>query len=60
MEIWNEYILASISFGTKMKFKMERIIKYTNIPGPIKVSMKFDRYPHHQPSILADHPVVVS
>ena len=53
-------IRTNISFGTEMKFKMERMIKYTNIPRPIKVSMKFDGYPHHQPAILANHPVVVS
>ena len=32
MEIWNEYILASISFSTEMNFKKERTIEYTNIP----------------------------
>ena len=60
MERLKKCIQINTSFGTEMKFKMERIIKYTNIPGPIKVSMKFDRYPHHQPAILANYPVVVS
>ena len=55
---WN--IVANISFGTEMKFKMERTIKYTNIPGPTKVSMKVIGYPHHQFSILANYPVVFS
>ena len=49
-----------MSFGTEMKFKTERMIKYTNIPGPIKVSMKVLGYPYHQLAILANHPVVVS
>ena len=49
-----------ISFGTEMKFKMERMTKYINIPGPTKVYMKVGRYPHHQFAILANHPVVVS
>ena len=53
-------IQTNISFGTEMKFKMERMIKHTNIPGPVKVSMKVGRYPHHQFSILANYPVVVS
>ena len=33
-------ILTYISFGAEMKFEMERVIKYTNIPGPTKVCMK--------------------
>ena len=53
-------IRTNTSFGTEMKFKMKRMIKHTNIPGPIKVSMKVIGYPHHQPAILANHPVVVS
>ena len=53
-------IRTNTSFGTEMKFKMEGTVKYTNVPGPIKVCMKFGRYPHHQPAILADHPVAVS
>ena len=53
-------IQTNISFGAEMKFKMERMIKYTNIPGPIKVSMKVLGYPYHQFAILANHPVVVS
>ena len=53
-------IRTNISFGTEMKFKMERMIKYTNIPGPTKVSAKVGRYPHHQFAVLADYPVVVS
>ena len=43
----NECILASISFGTEMNFKKERMIEYTNIPGPIKVFMKVIGYPHY-------------
>ena len=53
-------IRTNTSFGTEMKFKKERMIKYTNIPGPVKVSTKVGRYPHHQFAILANHPVVVS
>ena len=53
-------IRTNTSFGTEMKFKMKGMIKYTNIPGPVKGCMKVGRYPHHQPAILADHPVVVS
>ena len=49
-----------ISFGTEMKFEIERTIKYTNISVTTKVSMKVIRYPHHQFAVLADHPVVVS
>ena len=49
-----------ISFGTEMKFEIERTIKYTNISVAAKVSMKVIRYPHHQFAVLADHPVVVS
>ena len=43
-----------------MKFKKERMIKHTNIPGPTEVSTKVIGYPHHQFSILANYPVVVS
>ena len=53
-------IRTNISFGTEMKFKMKGMIKYTNIPGPLKGCMKVGRYPHHQPAILANYPVVVS
>ena len=53
-------IRTNTSFGTEMKFKMERMIKYTNIPGPTEVSMKVLGYPHHQFAILANYPVVVS
>ena len=53
-------IRTNTSFGTEMKFKMKGMIKYTNIPGPTEVSMKVLGYPHHQFSILADHPVVIS
>ena len=53
-------IRSNISFGTEMKFKMERMIKHTNVPGPIKVSMKVIGNPHHQPAILANYPVVFS
>ena len=49
-----------ISFGTEMKFGIERTIKDTNISVATKVSMKVIRYPHHQFAVLADHPVVVS
>ena len=47
MEIWNEYILANISFGTEMNFNKERMIEYTNIPKPIKVCMKVVGYAHY-------------
>ena len=30
MEMWNEYILAGILFGTEMNFNKERMIEYTN------------------------------
>ena len=43
-----------------MKFKKERMIKHTNIPGPTEVSTKVIGYPHHQFAVLAGHPVVVS
>ena len=49
-----------ISFGTEMKFEIERTIKHTNIPGPTEVSMKVLGYPHHQFSILTNYPVIVS
>ena len=49
-----------ISFGTEMKFEIERTIKYTNISVATKVFMKVIGYPHHQFTVLADHPVVVS
>ena len=60
MEIWNEHILPSISFGTEMKSKIERAIEHTNISVEIKMCMKVIGYPHHQFAVLADHPVVVS
>ena len=47
-------IQTNISFGTEMKFKMERMIKYTNIPGLIKVCMKVLGYPHCQFTVLCD------
>ena len=49
-----------ISFGTEMKFEIERTIKYTNISVATKVPTKVIGYPHHQFAVLADHPVVVS
>ena len=52
MEICYEYILSSISFGTEMNSNKERMIKYTNIPRPIKVCMKVVGYPHHQFTVL--------
>ena len=48
----NEYILASISFGTEMNFNKERMIEYTNIPGPIKVCMKVLGYPRYRFTVL--------
>ena len=54
MERWNEYILASISFGTEMDFNKEGGIEYTNIPGPIKVCMKVLGYLHHQFTAVCD------
>ena len=53
-------ITTSISFGTEMKFNIERTIKHTNISRPTNVSAKVGRYPHHQFTILADNPAIVS
>ena len=47
-------IQTNTSFGTEMKFKMKGMIKYTNIPGPIKVCMKVIGYPHRQFTVLCD------
>ena len=49
-----------ISFGTEMKFEIERTIKYTNISVATKVPTKVIVYPHYQFAVLANHPVVVS
>ena len=66
MERWNEYILASIpfgteyilagiSFGTEMNLtKKEGLSILTNTPGPIKVRMKALVYPHYQFTVLCD------
>ena len=54
MKIRNEYILASIPFGTEMNFNKERMTEYANIPEPIKVCMKVFGYPHHQITVLCD------
>ena len=55
-----KYIPPGTSFGTKMKFKIQRTIEYTSISMATKVCMKVLGYLHHQFAILIDHPVVVS
>ena len=60
IETLNLDITTSISFGTEMKFKIERTVKHTNIPVSTNVSAKVPRYPHHQFTILADNPAIVS
>ena len=60
IETLNLDITTSISFGTEIKFNIERSIKHANIPLATNVSAKVRRYPHHQFAIIADHSVIVS
>ena len=53
-------ITTNISFGTEIKFKIERTVKHTNIPASINVITKVGRYPHYQFTILADNPAIAS
>ena len=60
IETLNLDITTSISFGTEIKFNIERAVKHTNIPVSINVITKVGRYPHHQFTILADNPAIAS
>ena len=53
------YILKTdVSFGTEMKFKVERRIDYPCIPGVVEIFVKVAGYPHHQFAILVNYPVI--
>ena len=60
IETLNLAITTNILFGTEIKFNIERAVKHTNIPVSTNAIMKVPRYPHHQFTILADNPTIVS